>query len=577
MEKVMSKISQKKNKYVDWSTIIIWFVCVLVFFIDGNKVFSETTLIINKTGEISKSNASLIKDDNVINQIAPIQSNWESKLFPKQGTFYVRKEVDGFQLPDFSYAGYHNGEKAIPFIAVKNTITPQSGDNTLYIKSFLKASKGGALLLKPGIYNINSEIIIPPNTVLRGSGPDKTFIVMNTTKTIKMSAIVGNRSRLSSLNNWRSQEGLKVNIVGDVLKEATQILVQSVEKLVVGDFIVIKNEVTDDFRKEYNGVTSIGSEVIWPTDLSSIKYLRRIIGINGNNVLIDQPVLFELKSRDNPCVIKISSMGEEIGLEELSVGFITPADSETYHSLRSDGSVSDYHASDAICFGNVENGWIRNVKTFSPSNNDYHIHSRGIVLQNSRKITVENCDIGYPVNIGNGGNGYGYVIAMSNDCLIKNSIARSTRHNFLFHFASSGNVISNCKSFYSLFPNDFHHSLANSNLIENMEVIVDPKNSYNEAFVTEDRGAGSTGAGFTGVDNVFWRISISPNNIGGIISEQANFLTGSGFVIGSTYVEGKTDTAKTEWREGIGQRETLYPESLYQAQLEYRLNLRKIQ
>lgn len=576
MKQIISTLfSLSKTHNYMWNILIYCF-SLLVFFTNITNLFGETNLFVNDKGTVSKNNdTSSVKKNDSAETITSKQSTWESKLFVKEGKFYVRKEVDGFKLPDFSYAGYHSGEKAIPSIAVKNTISPQSGDNTAYIKSSLNASKGGALLLNPGVYNINSEIIIPPNTVLRGSGTDKTFIVMNAIKTTRMSAIVGNKSRLSSVNNWRTPEGLKIDIVGDIPKGTTQIAVKSVEKLVIGDFIVIKNEVTDDFRKEYNGVTSIGSSTIWPTDLSSIKYLRRITGITGQNITIDQPVLYELKSRDNACIIKISSMGEEIGLEDLSIGFTTPTDSEKYHALNVDGSASDYHAADAIFFGNVENGWIRNVKTFSPSNSDYHIHSRGIVLQNSRKITVENCDIGYPVNIGNGGNGYGYVISMSNDCLIKDSVARSTRHNFLFHFASAGNVISNCKSFYSLFPNDFHHSLANSNLIENMEVIVEPKNSYNQAFVTKNRGGGSTGAGFTGINNVFWRIGISPNNTGGIVSEQANVITGEGgFIIGSTYVEGETKTARTEWREGIGQRDTLFPESLYQAQLEYRLNFK---
>ncbi len=501
-----------------------------------------------------------------------VTKKWYSQLFPKAGNSFKFAESDGFRLPDFSYAGYHGGEREIPDIPVKVAISPIKGDNTMYIQSALNRAVGGALLLLPGVYRIRSEVIIPSHTVLRGSGPGKTFIDIDVEKTKRMSALVGHRSlkTVPRINHWRDCENHeRFPVVGDIKKGAVTILLKTVRGLNVHDWIIVKNEVTDAFRREYNGVTRISGQKIWPSDESSLKFLRRITGITGNSIRIDQPIPHILKTRDKPHVLKITCMAEEIGLEDLSIGFTTPYDLARYKGVKAE--YTPFHNSAAIRFGNVVNGWIKNIKSYSPSGTGIHLHSRGIVLQNSRWITVKNCDFGFPLpDLRFGGNGYVYVISMSNDCLIQDCIGRSGRDNYLLALCSSGNVISGCKSFDCRARNDFHHSLNVANLVENMEM-TSASHYFRGAFVTRNRGKTSMGAGITGSDNVFWKILImTPGKT--VVSEQATADNGKGYVIGATAVKGPIETTGSEWREGIGYEAGLQPASLYREQLKLRLS-----
>ena len=501
---------------------------------------------------------------------------WESQLFFKKNNKFNFAKVNGFELPDFSYAGYHSGERDIPNVPINKEIFPIQGDNVKHIQSALYAAQGGALLLKPGTYKIKSEIVIPGNTVLRGSGTDKTFIFVDTNNTSKRSFLVGNRSLNTNpkISTWSYYEGKNIPVISDLASKSTSFIIKDSSKLSVGDWIIIKNKVTDAFRLEYNGIVEDNGEKIWPGDYSSIKFLRQILKINDNRITIDTPIRHSLKVRDSASVIKTTCLSEEIGIENLSIGFQIPPDKDIYHNTKSAGENSSYHASGAIVFGNVINGWIRNVKSYCPSGDNFHLHSRGIQISNSRFITVENCDLSSPVNIGGGGNGYLYTLAMCNDCLLTNCVARRGRHNFLFCLASSGNVISNCKSFDSFLPNDFHHSLSIANLIESMDVIstdVTSMSKFKYAWVIKNRKRESAGAGFTGLNNVFWRINIYPNNHT-ILSEQADANQGKGYIIGSTATSEPTKIKGTEWREGIGNVEDLEPISLYKEQLKLRLS-----
>jgi hypothetical protein len=92
------------------------------------------------------------------------------------------KDAKGNRLPDFSYVGYHSGEKAIPNVPVKITLEPAEGDDTRRIQEALdklgnlpldKDGFRGALLLKRGVYRVGGGLIMSRNGIaLRGEGSD---------------------------------------------------------------------------------------------------------------------------------------------------------------------------------------------------------------------------------------------------------------------------------------------------------------------------------------------------------------------------------------------------------------------
>ncbi|MGL5019699.1 MAG: glycosyl hydrolase family 28-related protein, partial [Luteolibacter sp.] len=131
---------------------------------------------------------------------------WRSVLYPEnwqppeQASFYQDKFIQ-----DFSYAGYRRGETAIPRIAgpVFDVTTygadpTGSADSTAAIRAALAAARtagGGVVSLPPGTFRISNiggnEILrISGNgVVLRGSGPDQTFLLNTTVAMRNLSTI----------------------------------------------------------------------------------------------------------------------------------------------------------------------------------------------------------------------------------------------------------------------------------------------------------------------------------------------------------------------------------------------------
>nr|MBC8249693.1 hypothetical protein [Anaerolineales bacterium] len=94
------------------------------------------------------------------------------------------------RLPDFSYAGYHTGEKPIPDVPVRGNVKDfgakgdGEADDTQAFKDAIAASEGGAILIPAGRYVISDFLRIKrSNLVLRGAGRDKTTLFFP--KTIK--------------------------------------------------------------------------------------------------------------------------------------------------------------------------------------------------------------------------------------------------------------------------------------------------------------------------------------------------------------------------------------------------------
>jgi hypothetical protein len=80
---------------------------------------------------------------------------WQSRLvrYDRWGRLAYEQDAEGNRIPDFSHAGYRNGERPIPHVPVVKTIRPIEGDNTAHIQAALDEvaalprARRGALLL----------------------------------------------------------------------------------------------------------------------------------------------------------------------------------------------------------------------------------------------------------------------------------------------------------------------------------------------------------------------------------------------------------------------------------------------
>jgi hypothetical protein len=102
-----------------------------------------------------------------------------SELWGKDG----EKWSPTSRLPDFSYAGYHCGEKPIPDVPAATDATKfgaeanDDADDAPAIQKAIDATTRGAVTLPAGRFVLMSEVVIEKsNVVLRGAGRGKTIL-----------------------------------------------------------------------------------------------------------------------------------------------------------------------------------------------------------------------------------------------------------------------------------------------------------------------------------------------------------------------------------------------------------------
>ncbi|NDP21547.1 MAG: T9SS type A sorting domain-containing protein [Paludibacter sp.] len=524
---------------------------------------------------------------------------WRSSLYPDTWTPGY-KNASGQFLHDFSYAGYHRGETALPVITqniVDITKAPYSADNTgqtdvrdkiqTALDDIGKAG-GGVLYLPQGTYRINVSAakangisIKYPYTVLRGAGINKTYIYNDNADIRDIEIIsIGN----SSGGIYYPTSSTYTKITKDLLSPTDTIPVVSVSNFSVGDWVKITSDLTQGFIDEHK------ANAVWqPGDFSGPTIYRYIKGIDAakNQLIIDAPTRYFFKLRDTAMVGRAvrSTLITECGVENFSIGCrqsnLTTFGDNAYDSIGT--AAYQVHASYVIQFKNVVNCWAKNISTYRPAQNvsDIHSVSNAFIILNSRFVTIDSCTAQKPQYKGGGGNGYGFCIEQSNDCLIKDCYGNYNRHNFDFKGpATNGNVLWRCKSENVRWSTDFHMWFSQANLIDNLTMNKD----LIEAFYRPYKDG--MNHGYTSTECVIWN-TIGQSYLAGQTVLIKSQQYGNGYVIGTSGAANKVltpgntnvagwgndvfDCNPVDFSEGIGTGATLLPVSLYADQLSKRL------
>ncbi len=520
-----------------------------------------------------------------------IPSGWRSKLYPENWKPGFRDGDDRF-LHDFSYAGYHKGEKEIPYITknlVDVTLPPYNADKkgstdvTAIIQKALNdvgKSGGGVVYLPAGTYRINpgsaeSALRIQyNNTILRGAGTDSTFI-FNSNPIMRQKNIIW---MMGDWCTWSTATGTSVKIANDLMYPTRVIPVKSVAGFSKGDDILLRTDGTAGFIAEHEMAG------IWVDWAARVMFLRKIdsIDVQKNIIYIDSPTRYFMKTRDNAQVYHAKKHITECGIENLSIGNQQNDkdgwDEETY--TQAGTGAYEVHASHAILLKYAQNCWVKNVNTYKPVTNtlDINVLSNCLLLDQCRGITVDSCFFQKPQYEGGGGNGYMFTL-QSNDCLIKNSRANDSRHNYDFKYPhSNGNVIYNCIGENSKYSSDFHMYLSMANLIDNFTVDRDYLESTFRPY------GGDVLHGYSSTQSVFY------NTKGKAYHSNKDYIIESrqfkhGYIIGTSGaangvkldpVDGTMGgysfkTAPRDFAEGIGKGDDLIPKSLYLDQFDRRM------
>ncbi|MFA6286497.1 MAG: glycosyl hydrolase family 28-related protein [Opitutaceae bacterium] len=512
---------------------------------------------------------------------------WRSSLYPENWKPGYTDDAGRF-LHDFSHAGYHSGNIAIPdrtAPATDVTRPPYNADasgktdTTRAIQQAIDAvgqSGGGIVYLPAGSYRISPQgadtfalRIRDDHVILRGAGADRTFL-FNTAVKMRGKQVISLESRARAWWNTGSGDPQGVALSADLPGSSTVIPVTDVTPFAAGELIAIRNTITQSY------IDRLGMTGKWRADDPAnrpLAYCRRIVSIDLKNktLTVDIPVRGFLYASDRARVVKTSGhMLTEVGLEDFSIGMLqnpgTTLDDGAYDKPGT--AAYEVHGSIVLSLSFVENAWVRRIRTYSPEGNDAKVHVLSNVLRlwNTRLVTVSDCDFKFPQYRGGAGNGYLYCLN-AQDNLIRDCRAEGGRHNYDFGtMAASGNVILDCTAKDGDLASDFHMYLSLANLIDNLTCDGD----FIEARAL--RPWGGPMHGVTTTQSVFWNtcgLRYAAKRLGDSPAVVYSHQFGDGYVIGTRGPASNVDS--DDFVEGVGNGDSLQPRSLYLDQLGRRL------
>ena len=380
-------------------------------------------------------------------------------------------------IPNFSFAGYHNGDKEIPEFTPDLSINPVPGDNTNHIQAVLDSlanlpmdSMGhrACLLLGPGVYRISGRIFMPAGgIVLKGSGSGQD----STSNTILIGT--GNTPSARNLINIGSQSSAGWDLLpGQVFSNLTSpfvpagsrsLQIDQLDNFQIGDEVVIRQRSVNEWLASINyGDTDTDDN--WSVGTINLFYQRTIEAIDTveSKIVLNAPIFDHLETAIAPTVVYpfAANPPEEIGIEDMQV------------IIASDDTLSEDHARNAVYFNGVKNSWARNVVTKK-------FTYAGIGTQSASKVSIIDCKALDPHSLITGGRRYNFSAdARSNLILFQGCEASRGRHAFVSNGTSStsGIVWTDCLSSKDYSTSEGHRRWSQALLFDNIRFL-NPINS----------------------------------------------------------------------------------------------------
>lgn len=520
---------------------------------------------------------------------------WRSSLYPDDWRPGYRDQAGRF-LHDFSYAGYHRGERPLPSaegvagVLLDATAAPfladptGTSDATTAIQDAIDQAGilgGGVVFLPAGTYRVHPMTFADTSAlylnrsgvVLRGAGADRTFLYNDETAMRSKSVVRLAPVEVQQVDfNWRWQVLSPVQYLAeDAASLESSVVLEDTSGLERGDWVVVAADATQEFIADH-GMTGVWT----PEALEGTVFYRQIIAVEParGRVHLDIPLRYDLLRRDRARVFRSLPHIEEVGVENLAIGMRElDANELGDEDWDVEGTPAyDIHGACAIMVNHVVNGWVRGVESYRPPDNRrFHLLSNGVCIRYARSITVVDTDVRWSQYHGEGGNGYHFSIQGS-DSLVSRCFSSYARHNFTCALmVTTGNALHRCRAEHGRLPVDFHMYLSAANLVDAMV--------FDDDFVeARRRDAADHGHGTT--QSVLWNLRGETQgwevDAGlKVLVESAQF--GWGYVVGTSgpdhrvTLPGDTGTAPADFVEGVGDGGRLEPQSLYESQLERRL------
>jgi hypothetical protein len=412
---------------------------------------------------------------------------------------------NGDTVPDFSHAGYGGGGVALPNPAVKQTVSPGTGDDGPRIQAAIDAvgaltadASGfrGAVLLNAGTYEIAGSLTLNRSgVVLRGSSGTVLRATGTGTRNLINVSGSGSRSEVS---------GSRQRITDSYVPVGTRSMtLASVSGFSVGDDVVVvrtPNQQWIDYvgmdacsttgtsydTSDVDGSTCL-SGTAWTPAARTIHYERKITAISGNRITVDAPVMESMQSPfGGGAVYRYTFSGRihKVGVENVRIESDYASDTD------------EAHAEWAVSLGNVQNAWLRNVTSA-------HFVQGTVRLGGGAKhVTVtDSASLDHKSQI-TGGRRYPFDLEGASHVLVMRSFAQTGRHDFVSGANSPGpNVFLDSRAETSYSELGPHHRWGVGTLFDN---VVHQSSNGSQQIGAYNRGNSGTGHGWSGAYQVFY-------------------------------------------------------------------------
>ncbi len=315
------------------------------------------------------------------------------------------------RLPDFSFAGYHCGEKALPNVppgvSVKNFGAKGDGvtDDSQAFLDALEKVRSGAIEVPPGRYRITRILeITRPNVVLRGAGPDKSIlflpIPLNDIKPNWGATTTGQRtSNYSWSGGFITVRGsLGSKKLGDIIgtpKRGDRVLeVSSAAGLRVGQEIELQQSDTPDNSLAVDLYSGDSGPVVNLKGRARTSLVARIVAIEGLRVTLNRSLRSDVRAEWKPQLRAFTPNVTESGVENL--GFEFPLQPYAGHFTEL--------GFNPIALSGVAHCWVRNIRVVNADSGPYISGTfntvDGVVLESTRPVDKQQCTGHHGISLG---------------------------------------------------------------------------------------------------------------------------------------------------------------------------------
>ncbi len=299
----------------------------------------------------------------------PARAVAHSELWGSEG----ERWLPAGRLPDFSYAGYRNGEKAIPDYPTTTSVAAygargdDEADDTAAFKAALAATESGAVLVPPGRYIISDILkITKTGVVLRGDGVDRTTLYF----TRPLEAIAPNTGATTGgrpTSNYSWSGGLVrlegsitsvplTHITAPAARGEQVITVEKADKLAVGQWIEVFMTDTPENTLAVHLYSDDAGDMGELKGKTKASLVTRIAKIEGNRVELERRLRFDVRAEWQPVVRTFRPSVQDSGVEDLTFEFpVTPYE----------GHFTE-QGYNPVAFVGAANCWARRLKFVNP-------------------------------------------------------------------------------------------------------------------------------------------------------------------------------------------------------------------